>query len=206
MTGRGSSPTSSPLQANIERVTDLLDDGVRRDATRRRSSTSTATAFHPKQRKLGAAARATSSFDDVTFRYPDGDENVLEHFNLKVPAGTTVAIVGETGAGKSTLVNLACRFFEPTSGQILIDGAGLPGAQPALAALEHRLRAAERRTCSPARCRRTSATASLDATDEEVEAGGRDRLRRHGRRTSWKRATTATWARAATGSPPAKSS
>jgi len=58
----------------------------------------------------------------VTFRYPDGNENILEHFNLTIPAGTTVAIVGETGAGKSTLVNLACRFFEPTDGQILIDG------------------------------------------------------------------------------------
>ena len=58
----------------------------------------------------------------MTFRYPDGTENVLEHFNLDVPAGTTVAIVGETGAGKSTLVNLCCRFFEPTGGRILIDG------------------------------------------------------------------------------------
>jgi ATP-binding cassette subfamily B protein len=47
---------------------------------------------------------------------------VLSHFNLDVPAGTCVAIVGETGAGKSTLVNLVCRFFEPTSGRILIDG------------------------------------------------------------------------------------
>jgi ATP-binding cassette subfamily B protein len=61
-------------------------------------------------------------FDDVTFRYPDGSECVLEHFNLKVPQGTNVAIVGETGAGKSTLVNLVCRFFEPTEGRILIDG------------------------------------------------------------------------------------
>lgn len=61
-------------------------------------------------------------FRDVSFRYPDGEEMVLEHFNLKVPMGTSVAIVGETGAGKSTLVNLVCRFFEPTSGQILIDG------------------------------------------------------------------------------------
>ena len=61
-------------------------------------------------------------FRDVTFRYPDGKENILEHFNLKVPAGSTVAIVGETGAGKSPLVNLACRFFEPTEGSILIDG------------------------------------------------------------------------------------
>lgn len=61
-------------------------------------------------------------FDDVTFKYPDGEEYILEHFNLKVPKGTNVAIVGETGAGKSTLVNLVCRFFEPTEGRILIDG------------------------------------------------------------------------------------
>ena len=61
-------------------------------------------------------------FKDVTFKYPDGDEYVLEHFNLQVHQGTNVAIVGETGAGKSTLVNLVCRFFEPTEGQVLIDG------------------------------------------------------------------------------------
>lgn len=61
-------------------------------------------------------------FRNVDFRYPDGDEMVLTDFNLKVPKGTNVAIVGETGAGKSTLVNLVCRFFEPTSGQVLIDG------------------------------------------------------------------------------------
>ncbi len=61
-------------------------------------------------------------FEDVSFRYPDGEEYVLEHFNLHVPQGTNIAIVGETGAGKSTLVNLVCRFFEPTSGRILIDG------------------------------------------------------------------------------------
>lgn len=61
-------------------------------------------------------------FRHVWFRYPDGKEDILQDFNLKVKAGSTVAIVGETGAGKSTLVNLACRFFEPTQGQILIDG------------------------------------------------------------------------------------
>ena len=61
-------------------------------------------------------------FDHVTFRYPDGEETVLEDFCLKVPQGTNVAIVGETGAGNSTLVNLACRFFEPTQGRVLIDG------------------------------------------------------------------------------------
>ena len=61
-------------------------------------------------------------FRDVTFQYPDGEETVLEHFSLNVPFGTHLAIVGETGAGKSTLVNLVCRFYEPTQGQVLIDG------------------------------------------------------------------------------------
>mgnify|MGYP005815757317 CR=1 FL=1 len=50
-------------------------------------------------------------FKNVDFKYPDGDEYVLKNFNLHIKPGTNVAIVGETGAGKSTLVNLACRFF-----------------------------------------------------------------------------------------------
>ena len=78
-------------------------------------------AFEPK-RENWEPLHGDIEFRDVSFKYPDGDEYILEHFNLKVPQGTNVAIVGETGAGKSTLVNLVCRFFEPTSGQILIDG------------------------------------------------------------------------------------
>ncbi len=66
--------------------------------------------------------RGDIEFQDVTFQYPDGEETVLEHFSLKIPFGTHLAIVGETGAGKSTLVNLACRFYEPTQGKLLIDG------------------------------------------------------------------------------------
>ena len=62
------------------------------------------------------------TFENVWFMYPDGEENVLEDFSLDIPPGTTVAIVGETGAGKSTIVNLACRFYEPTQGRVLIDG------------------------------------------------------------------------------------
>ena len=62
------------------------------------------------------------TFENVWFKYPDGEEFVLEDFSLVIPPGTTVAIVGETGAGKSTIVNLACRFYEPTSGRVLIDG------------------------------------------------------------------------------------
>ena len=108
------------LQANIERVTGLLDtepDVRDSEAVREKYGD----AFHPK-RENWEPIRGDIEFRDVTFRYPDGGEDVLSHFNLHIPAGTTVAIVGETGAGKSTLVNLACRFFEPTSGQILIDG------------------------------------------------------------------------------------
>ncbi|MBE5827280.1 MAG: ABC transporter ATP-binding protein [Butyrivibrio sp.] len=78
-------------------------------------------AFNPKKENWEPLV-GDVEFKDVTFKYPDGEEYVLEHFNLKVPKGTNVAIVGETGAGKSTLVNLVCRFFKPTSGKVLIDG------------------------------------------------------------------------------------
>ena len=65
--------------------------------------------------------RGSVSFEGVSFCY-DGAREVLTDFNLEVPAGMTVALVGETGSGKSTIVNLACRFYEPTSGRILVDG------------------------------------------------------------------------------------
>lgn len=79
------------------------------------------TSFEPKQENW-EPIEGHITFEDVSFMYSDGTEYVLEHFNLDIPAGTTIAIVGETGAGKSTLVNLACRFFEPTQGKILVDG------------------------------------------------------------------------------------
>lgn len=77
--------------------------------------------FNPKKENW-EEIKGDIEFKNVDFKYPDGDEYVLENFNLKIPFGTNIAIVGETGAGKSTLVNLVCRFFEPTSGQVLIDG------------------------------------------------------------------------------------
>ena len=61
------------------------------------------------------------TFDAVGFKYKTG-EKVLEDFNLTVKAGEKIALVGHTGAGKSTIVNLICRFYEPTSGRVLIDG------------------------------------------------------------------------------------
>jgi len=60
-------------------------------------------------------------FENVSFSYKDG-VNVLENFNLDVKEGETIALVGETGSGKTTIVNLACRFYEPTKGSIMIDG------------------------------------------------------------------------------------
>ena len=108
------------VQASIERVTGLLEEKPQITDTPEVVE-KYGDAFSPK-RENWEPLSGEIEFKDVTFRYPDGGDNVLEHFNLKIPAGTTVAIVGETGAGKSTLVNLACRFFEPTEGQILIDG------------------------------------------------------------------------------------
>ncbi len=61
------------------------------------------------------------TFEDVSFHYGN-HEMILEHFNLDVEAGQVIALVGDTGSGKSTIVNLACRFYEPTGGRILIDG------------------------------------------------------------------------------------
>ncbi|WP_164130081.1 ABC transporter ATP-binding protein [Sharpea azabuensis] len=107
-------------QANIERFSTLMetksDVADRLDVIERYGDT-----FHPKKENW-EDLHGDIEFKDVSFHYPDGEEMVLEHFNLKVPQGQNVAIVGETGAGKSTLVNLVCRFFEPTSGQVLIDG------------------------------------------------------------------------------------
>ena len=60
-------------------------------------------------------------FKNVTFKYKGG-EKVLEDFSINVNSGQTIALVGETGSGKSTIVNLLCRFYEPTEGEILIDG------------------------------------------------------------------------------------
>ena len=64
-------------------------------------------------------------FDDVSFSYPGTDRLVLENVNVEFPAGAVVAIVGENGAGKSTLVKLLAKMYEPTLGQILVDGVPL---------------------------------------------------------------------------------
>jgi len=70
-------------------------------------------------------------FDDVSFRYPGTDRLALQQFNLNVPAGRTVAIVGSNGAGKSTLVKLLCRFYDPESGLVELAGIDVRLFDPA---------------------------------------------------------------------------
>ena len=107
-------------QVNIERFTNLL--AVQSDVIDTPEVVEKyGDCFEPKTENW-EPIRGDIEFQDVTFRYPDGEETVLENFSLKIPFGSHIAIVGETGAGKSTLVNLVCRFYEPTEGQLLIDG------------------------------------------------------------------------------------
>ena len=107
-------------QVNIERFTNLL--AVQSDVVDSPEVIEKyGDCFDPKKENW-EPIKGDIEFQDVTFQYPDGEETVLENFSLKIPFGTHIAIVGETGAGKSTLVNLVCRFYEPTQGKLLIDG------------------------------------------------------------------------------------
>jgi ATP-binding cassette subfamily B protein len=100
-------------QASAERVLSLLDEEP--------------DIKDPEEPEVSRAAgtpgkiRGAIRFESVSFHYGKG-EMILKDFNLNIRAGETVALVGETGSGKSTIVNMACRFYEPTEGRILIDG------------------------------------------------------------------------------------
>ena len=66
--------------------------------------------------------KGTVEFKNVSFKYPDADEYVLENISFKVNQGETIAFIGSTGSGKSTLINLVPRFYDATEGEVLIDG------------------------------------------------------------------------------------
>ncbi|MEV4435295.1 ABC transporter ATP-binding protein [Streptomyces sp. NPDC049555] len=110
-------------------------------------------------------------FDGVHFGYGDGEE-ALSGIRLTVPAGQTVAFVGETGAGKSTLVKLVARFYDPTSGAVLVDGVDLRALDPV--AYRHRLGVVPQEPyLFPGTVRDAIAYGRPEATDAEVEAAAR---------------------------------
>ncbi|MFI0190116.1 ABC transporter ATP-binding protein [Streptomyces sp. NPDC017082] len=110
-------------------------------------------------------------FEDVHFAYGD-EEEALSGVDLRIPAGQTVAFVGETGAGKSTLVKLVARFYDPTAGRVTADGTDLRALD--LSAYRHRLGVVPQEAyLFPGTVRDAIAYGRPDATDAEVEAAAR---------------------------------
>ncbi|MGW1163599.1 ABC transporter ATP-binding protein [Streptomyces sp. NPDC002519] len=115
--------------------------------------------------------RGDVAFEGVDFAYGD-EEEALSGIDLRIPAGQTVAFVGETGAGKSTLVKLVARFYDPTRGRVLIDGTDLRSLD--LTAYRHRLGVVPQEAYLFAGTVRDAiAYGRPDATDAEVEAAAR---------------------------------
>ena len=110
-------------------------------------------------------------FENVSFQY-SGGEKVLKDFNLHVEAGQTIALVGETGSGKSTIVNLICRFYEPTEGRILIDGVDYR-ERSQLWLQSHLGYVLQQPHLFSGTIRENIRYGRLDATDEEVEQAAR---------------------------------
>lgn len=106
-------------QAALERITDLMDksEGIRDSEAVLKVYGD----YFDKKKENWEELKGDVEFKNVDFWYKEG-EKLLDNFSLKVESGMSVALVGKTGAGKSTIVNLAARFYEPKSGQILIDG------------------------------------------------------------------------------------
>ncbi|HEY9372311.1 ABC transporter ATP-binding protein [Streptomyces sp.] len=130
--------------------------------------TSTAEAATPLDVR---ALRGEIAFEDVSFQY-GSDEPALRDIDLRIPAGQTVAFVGETGAGKSTLVKLVARFYDPTAGRVAVDGMDLRELD--LTAYRHRLGVVPQEAYLFAGTVRDAiAYGRPGATDAEVEAAAR---------------------------------
>ncbi|MEU5124444.1 ABC transporter ATP-binding protein [Streptomyces asoensis] len=133
-----------------------------------REPTSTKSAEEPEQ---VVSLRGEIAFDDVHFRYGE-EEEALGGIALSIPAGQTVAFVGETGAGKSTLVKLVARFYDPTGGRVTVDGRDLRSLD--LTSYRHRLGVVPQEAyLFPGTVRDAIAYGRPGATDAEVEAAAR---------------------------------
>lgn len=126
--------------------------------------------FHPNTENW-PGLKGDITFEHVTFQY-GGGEKVLDDFSLNVRAGQTIALVGETGSGKSTIVNLICRFYEPTSGRILIDGVDYR-ERSQLWLQSHLGYVLQQPHLFSGTIRENIRYGRLDATDEEVERAAR---------------------------------
>ncbi|QYX79885.1 ABC transporter ATP-binding protein [Streptomyces akebiae] len=118
--------------------------------------------------------RGDIAFEDVDFAYGSGDgaEEALSGVALSIPAGQTVAFVGETGAGKSTLVKLVARFYDPTGGRVTVDGTDLRDLD--LTSYRHRLGVVPQEAyLFQGTIRDAIAYGRPEATDAEVEAAAR---------------------------------
>ncbi|MGV9624783.1 ABC transporter ATP-binding protein [Streptomyces tendae] len=136
-----------------------------------REPTSTRAAEQPAE---VTGLRGEIAFEDVHFRYGGADEGeaALTGIDLRIPAGQTVAFVGETGAGKSTLVKLVARFYDPTGGRVTVDGQDLRGLD--LTSYRHRLGVVPQEAyLFPGTVRDAIAYGRPDATDAQVEAAAR---------------------------------
>lgn len=133
-----------------------------------REPTSTKAAAEPLE---VPSLRGEVRFEDVQFKYGD-DEAALSDVDLRIPAGQTVAFVGETGAGKSTLVKLVARFYDPTAGRVTVDGKDLRSLD--ITSYRHRLGVVPQEAyLFQGTVRDAIAYGRPDATDAEVEAAAR---------------------------------
>lgn len=107
-------------QANAERVLGILEEPAAVSDTP--EVIMKYGGSHNQKRENWEEMRGDIEFKGVSFKYPGSEKWILKDFSLRIPAGTTLALVGETGAGKTTIASLLCRFYEPQEGQILIDG------------------------------------------------------------------------------------
>src|SRR5436190_18539920 len=116
--------------------------------------------------------RGDVAFEDVSFRYDEDGSLTLDHVGALVPAGTTTAIVGETGSGKTTMAYLVARLYEPTSGRVTIDGMDISRAS--LASLADTVGLVSQETyLFHASIRENLRFACPEASDEEIEAAAR---------------------------------
>ncbi|WP_413450403.1 ABC transporter ATP-binding protein [Georgenia phoenicis] len=112
------------------------------------------------------------TFENVTFRYPDADADAVTDLDLHVPAGTRLALVGESGAGKTTIAGLVARLQDPTSGRVLLDGVDLRDLS--LADLASQVGVVSQETyLLHTTVRENLRYARPEATDEEIEAAAK---------------------------------